>query len=151
VQHGSFVALSRHEVSVGDVGREVGPSTTTTECNEERVHGQRNHSYEPHRCSSCGHTCYGMMEASGQQRFMEEVSILIVSRFFIVIYLYSIMCIYFDILLYDVFQFVRPYRKPSTSIVALIFISIIDATIEASCSFGAPHTQVRVTFDKFTM
>jgi hypothetical protein len=108
VQHGSFVALSRQEVPTGDIDRGVRPSTPREECSEERAHGQRSHSCEPHRCSSCGKTCYGPMEASGHQSFMEEVSILTISMFFIFIYLYSIMCIYFDILLYDVLQFLCP-------------------------------------------
>jgi hypothetical protein len=86
-------------------------------------------SCEPHRCSSCEKTCYGPMEASGHQSFMEEVSILTISMFFIVIYLYSIMCIYFNILLYDVLQFLCPYNRPSMSIDASMFVSTTDAIV----------------------
>jgi hypothetical protein len=112
---------------------------------------RRSRSCEPHRCSSCRQTCYGPMEASGHQSFMEEVSILTISMFFIIIYLYSIICIYFDILLYDVLQLLHPYNRPSTSIDASMFVSTTDATVEATCSFSVPHTHVCVTFDKFTI
>jgi hypothetical protein len=44
-----------------------------------------------------------------------------------------------------------PYNRPSMSIDASVFVSTTDATVEATCSFGVPHTQVCVTFDKFTI
>jgi hypothetical protein len=100
---------------------------------------------------ACGKTCYGPIEPSGQHSFMEEVSILTLSMFFIVIYLFCIMCIYIDILLYVVLQLLRPSSRPSTPMDASVPSPTTDATIEASCSLGAPHTQVCVTFDKFTI
>jgi hypothetical protein len=89
-----------------------------------------------------------MMEASEYHNFMEEVSILTISMFFIIIY--SIMCIYFNILFYDVLKSLHPYRKTSTSIDASMYISTTDATIEETSSFSVLHTQVCVKFDKFT-
>jgi hypothetical protein len=91
------------------------------------------------------------MEASGKQSFMEEVSILTISTFFIIIYLYSILCIYFYILLYDFLQFLCLYRKPSTSIDASVYVSITNAMVETIYSFGVTHTPVCVTFYKFTI
>jgi hypothetical protein len=61
------------------------------------------------------------------------------------------MCIYFDILLYDVLQFLHVYRGPSMMIDALVYVSIRDTMVEVACSFWVPHTQVCVTFDKFTI
>jgi hypothetical protein len=91
------------------------------------------------------------MEASGHQSFIEKVSILTISMFFIVIYSYNIICIYFDILLYDVLQLLRPYRRTSMSIDISVFVFTIDATIDATFSFNVPHAQVCVTLDKFTI
>jgi hypothetical protein len=91
------------------------------------------------------------MEASGKQSFMEEVSILTISMFFIVIYLYSILCIYFYILLYDFLQFLCLYRKPSMSIDASVSVSITNAMVETIYSFRVLHTPVCVTFYKFTI
>jgi hypothetical protein len=139
------------EVPVGDIDRGVRASPRTTEWSEERAHGHNSRPCEPHRCSSCGKTCYGPIEASGQQSFMEEVSILTISMFFIVIYLYSIMCIYIDILLYVVLQLLCPCSRPSTPMDASVHVSTTDATVEEACSIGLPHTQVCVTFDKFTI
>jgi hypothetical protein len=82
---------------------------------------------------------------------MEKVSILTIYVFFIVIYLYGILCIYIDILLYVVFHLLHLCSKPSTHMDASMHVSITDAVVEVSCSFGIPHTQVCVTFDKFTM
>jgi hypothetical protein len=98
VQHSSFVALSQQEVSgASDIDRGVGASTCTGEYNEERAHGHSSRPCEPHRCSSCRHTCYGPIDPSAQHSFMEEVSILTLSMFFIVIYLFCILYIYIDI------------------------------------------------------
>jgi len=80
---------------------------------------------------------------------MEEVSILTISIFFIVIYLYTILCIYFDFLLYDVLQLLHMYSIPSTSIDASVSVSTIDAVVQEACSFNAPHTQVCFAIDKF--
>jgi hypothetical protein len=140
VQHGSFVALSWQEVPTGDIDRGVKPPSPREECNEEREHGQSSRSCEPHRCLSWWQTCYGPMEASGHQSFMEEVSILSISIFFIFVYLYSIMYMYFNVLLYDVLQLLRPYNIPSMLIDASVSISITDVEIEATCSFGFLHT-----------
>jgi hypothetical protein len=71
--------------------------------------------------------------------------------FFIIIYLYSILCIYIDILLYVVLQFLRPCSRPSMPMDALVSVSTTDVAIEASFSIGLPHTLVCVTFDKFTI
>jgi hypothetical protein len=64
---------------------------------------------------------------------MEEVSILNISMFFIVIYLSIIMCIYINILLYVVLQLLRPYRKPSTPMDSSVSVSTNDAVVEAVC------------------
>jgi hypothetical protein len=80
------------------------------------------------------------MEASGNEKFMEEVSILTISMLFIVIYLYSIMCIYFDILLYDVFRLLHRYDRPSTSMDELVFFFTNDATIETFIIRRIPYT-----------
>jgi hypothetical protein len=80
------------------------------------------------------------MEAIGHQSFMEEVSILTISMFFIVIYLYSIICIYFDILLYGVLLLIHLYNRPSMLIDASVSISTIDAIVEDYFSFDVPHT-----------
>jgi len=138
-------------VYAGDIKKGIEPSNPRAECNEKRAHGQSNCSCEPHKCLNCGKTCYGPMEASGHQSFMNEVSILTISMFFIVIHLYSIICIYFDISLYDVFQLLRPYSRLFMPIDALMFVSTTDVVVEATCSFGVPHTQGCVTFDQFTI
>jgi hypothetical protein len=82
---------------------------------------------------------------------MEEVIILTISMLFIVIYLYSILGIYINNLFYVVLQLLHPCRKSSMPMDASVSISTIDATVEAVCSIGIPHTQVCVTFDKFTI
>jgi len=82
---------------------------------------------------------------------MEEFSILTISMFFNVIYLYSIMCLYFDMLLYDVFNLLHLNKIPSTLIDASMYVSITDSMVEVSYSFNVMHTQVCVTFDKFTI
>jgi hypothetical protein len=71
---------------------------------------------------------------------MEEVSILTISMFFIVIYLCSILCIHIDILLYVVLQLLCPCSRPSTPMDAPVFVSTIDAIVEPSYSIGLPHT-----------
>lgn len=73
VQHGSFVALSRKEVHIGDVSRGAGPSNPAAKCNRKRIHGHNSHSCQSHRCLSCRQICYGPMEASGHESFMEEL------------------------------------------------------------------------------
>jgi hypothetical protein len=102
VQHGIFVTLSRQDVSPSYIDRGVRASPRTTEFSEERVHGHIGRPCEPHKCSSHDQNCYGPIEASRKRSFMEEISTLTISMFFIVIYLYSIMCIYIDILFYVV-------------------------------------------------
>jgi len=71
---------------------------------------------------------------------MEEVSILTISMFFIVIYLNSIMCIYINILFYVVLQLLGTCRKPSTPMDAPMYVSTTDVEVEASFSIGIPHT-----------
>jgi hypothetical protein len=109
------------------------------------------HPCEPHICLSYVNTCYGPIQPSGQHSFMEEVSILTLSMFFIIIYLFCILCIYIDIVMYVVLQLLRLRSRPSMSMDASMPSPTTDATIEASCSLGAPHTQVCITFDKFTI
>jgi hypothetical protein len=79
VQHCTFVALSQQEVPNSDIDRGFGASTCIGEYNEEREHGHNNCPCEPHKFSSCGHTCYGPIESGGHDSFMEEVSILTLS------------------------------------------------------------------------
>jgi hypothetical protein len=123
---------------------------STTKYNEEGPHGHNNHSCEPHRYSSYGKTCYGPIDPTLQHSFMEEVSILTLSMFFIIIYLFCIMCIYIYFLLYVVLQLLRLSSEPSMLMDASVTSPTNDATIEATCSLGAPDTHVCVTFDKFT-
>jgi hypothetical protein len=96
-------------------------------------------------------TCYGPIEPIGQHSFMEEVSIITISIFFIVIYLFFILCIYVDILMYVVLQLLLLSGRPSMLMDASVPSPTTDATIEAACSLGAPHTQVCITFDKITI
>jgi len=140
VQHSSFVALSGQEVSVNDIDRGFGGSTCMKYYSEEREHGHKNHPCEPHRCSSCEKTYYGPIESSGQHSFMEEVSIVTLFMFFIVIYVFCIICIYIDISLYVVLQLLHPSSRPSTSMDASVSSPNIDATVEVACSLGEPHT-----------
>jgi hypothetical protein len=151
VQCGSFVALSQQEVTIDDIDRGVKASPHTTYFSEERAHGHNSHPCEPHRCSSCVRTCYGPMEASGQHSFMEEVNILTITMFLIFIYLFCILCIYIDILLYVVLRLLRPCSRPSIPMDASVPISTTDAAVEGSFSLGTPHIQVCITFDQFTI
>jgi hypothetical protein len=114
VKHSRFVALSGKEVLEVDIDRGVGGSTCTTYYSEERAHGHRNHPCKPHKSSSCRNTCYRPIEPNGKHRFMEEVSIITLFMLFIVIYLFCIMCIYIDILLYVVLYFLHPSSRLST-------------------------------------
>jgi hypothetical protein len=102
VQHNSFVSLSQQEVPTSDIDRGVGASTCIGEYNEERENGHNSCPCEPHICSRCGHTCYGPIDLSRHHSFMGEVSILTLSMFLIVIYLFCIFHIYIDILIYFV-------------------------------------------------
>jgi hypothetical protein len=95
---------------------------------------------EPHRCSSCEETCYGPMEASGQHSFMEEVSILTMTMFLIVIYLFCIMCIYIDILLYVVLYLLHLCSRPSMPMDAFVPISTTDGAVETTFSLGISYT-----------
>jgi hypothetical protein len=151
VQHNRFIALSRQEVLSSDIDRGVGSSTCTIEYSKEREHGNNNRPYEPHIFSSCGKTCYGPIEPSGQHSFMEEVSILTLSMLFIVIYLFCIICIYIHFLLYVVLQFLCIRNRPSTLMDASVPSPTTDAAVEEAYSLGASHTLVCVTFYKFTI
>jgi hypothetical protein len=51
------------------------------------------------------------------------------------------MCIYLDILLYDVLYLLCPYSRPSTLINASMYISTTDAAVEEACSFYVPHNK----------
>jgi hypothetical protein len=82
---------------------------------------------------------------------MEDVSILTLSMFFIVIYIFCIFCIYIDFLLYVVLQLLCLSSRPSMPMDASMPSPTTDASIEASYSLGVPHTQLCFTFDKFTM
>jgi hypothetical protein len=64
---------------------------------------------------------------------MEEVSILILSMFFIIIYLFCILCVYIDILMYVVFHLLMDASMPSPN---------TDAEVEVACSLGAPYIDV---------
>jgi hypothetical protein len=151
MKYSRFVALSQKEVSSSDIDRGVGVSTCTKKYSEEREHGHSSRPCEPHICLIYGHTCYETIDPSGQHSFMEEVSILTLSMFFIFIYLFCIMCIYIDFLLYDVLQLLRSSSIPFTPMDASAPSPYIDVTVEAACSLGTPHTQVCVTFDKLTI
>jgi hypothetical protein len=82
---------------------------------------------------------------------MEEVSILTFSIFFIIIYLFFILCVYINILMYAILNLLRLSSRPYTLMDALVPSPTTDATVEETCSLGAPHTQVCITFDKFTI
>jgi hypothetical protein len=99
LQHGSFVALPRKEVSTSDNDRGVGGSTCMIYYNQERAHGHNICSCESHRCSSCGHTCYWPIQPSVQHSFMEEVSSVTLFMFSIVmcIYIYFLLCVFISI------------------------------------------------------
>jgi hypothetical protein len=82
---------------------------------------------------------------------MKEVTILTITMFLIIIYLFFILCIYIDILLYVFLHLLSLCRKPFMPMDASMPISTTDATIEEYFSLGIPHTKVCVTFDKFTI
>jgi len=82
---------------------------------------------------------------------MEEVGILTISMLFILIYLYSIFCIYFDILLYDALQLLHPYNRPSIPIDSSMSISTTHEEVEETYKFGVMNTKICVKFDKFTI
>jgi hypothetical protein len=69
--------------------------------------------------------------------------------FIIVIYLFCILCIYIDFLMYVVFKLLHTSSRPSTMMDASVPNPTYDATIEVACSLGVPHTQLCITFDKF--
>jgi hypothetical protein len=80
---------------------------------------------------------------------MEEVIILTISIFFID-YIYIVICIFFSISNYMMFEFVCSNSRSSTLVDALEQISTTDVVVEEVCSFRVAHTYVCVTFDKFT-
>ena len=55
VQHSAFIALCPSRTNTGDVGGDVGPSSTTVETSIGRPERATS---EPHRCQSCGSFCF---------------------------------------------------------------------------------------------
>jgi hypothetical protein len=95
VQHSSFVALPGKEVSTSEIDRGVGGSTCMTDYNEERAHEHSIRPCEPHRCSSCGSTCYWPIQPSGQHSFMEVSNVTLFMLLIVMcIYIYFLLCVF---------------------------------------------------------
>jgi hypothetical protein len=98
-----------------------------------------------------GKLVMGLLRLVDNESFMEEVSILTISMFFM-LYIYIVLCVFISIFYFMLFcscyaRVADPLRPWMHS----VYVSTTDATIEATCSIGLPHTQVCVTFDKFTI
>ena len=91
VEHSAFIALCPSRTSTGDVGDDVGPSSTVVETSTGRPERAAS---EPHRCQSRGSIFFLPAEGVGRDSFMEEVSILMFCVFLID---YICVCVCFTI------------------------------------------------------
>ena len=98
------------------------------------------YSCHPHKCLSCGKTCYGEMKTNTPQSYMEMVNMLTISFFLInYIYHYSLSYIY---LIIWYFHFLCPNITLGSRGDAIVSVFATNVVIATTCSIGVPHSLV---------